>query len=79
MRVSGDDIHEVAEFDPKDAFQSLELGFSLRVQSVHFILVQGERVDIGLGHLIANLAPERSSLGFRKFFALPGGVYRKVT
>ena len=74
MRVSGNDIHEIAELDPKDAFQSFELGLSFRIQSIHFVLVQVERGIGSSRHFIANLAPKRSSLGFRKFFALPGCV-----
>lgn len=52
------DIHEFTQFDPEQAFQVLELGIGLLVQSQGVMPGERERVDIGLGHLVADLAPE---------------------
>lgn len=52
------DIHEFTQFDPEQAFQVVELGIGFLVQSQGIMPGEGERVDVGLRHLVADLAPE---------------------
>lgn len=74
MRMPGYDIQEIDELDPKDAFQLAELGGILRVQTQGVVLGEGERVDGGLGHHVAELTPERLALGRGDAESSPGSV-----
>lgn len=58
MRMPRYDIHEFTQFDPEQAFQVVELGIGFLVQSQGIMPGEGERVDVGLRHLVADLAPE---------------------
>ena len=71
--MSRDDIHEFRQLDPKDVFEGEELGACLFVELVDFC--RGEEGGRqGLGHGVAQLAPEGTVVVHGGREAGPGGV-----
>ncbi len=77
MRMSRYNVHEFGQLDPKDVFQGEELGAGLFVEVAD--VCRGEEGGRqGLGHGVAQLAPEGAVVVDGGREAGPGGVWRAL-
>ena len=73
MWMPGDNVHEIAVFDPEERFQGEEFGPGF-VEERLFVFHRAKVGDARAGLLIAEEAPERAALGRGHGTVGPGGV-----